>query len=217
MRIGILGTGMVGTIVGTRLTELGHKVLMGARDVANPVAAKWAATNGGLAGTFRDAAKHGEVLINATLGAGSVAALRQADPIHLMGKVVIDISNPLDFSDGFPPSLNPVNTDSLGERLQATFPQARIVKTLNTVLAHVMVDPASLAGPHDVFVAGNDGAAKDMVRRLLIELGWPAEDIIDLGGIRAARGTEMYMALWLALDSALGTGNFNIRVVRQLP
>jgi predicted dinucleotide-binding enzyme len=217
MRIGILGTGMVGTIVGTRLMELGHKVVLGARDAANPVAAEWAATTGGLAGTFGDAAKHGEVLVNATAGVGSVAALRQADSIDLMGKVIIDIANPLDFSDGFPPSLNPVNTDSLGEQIQAAFPQARVVKTLNTVLAHVMVAPESLAGRHDVFVAGNDDAAKDMARRLLIEFGWPTEDIIDLGGIRAARGTEMYMALWLALDGALGTGNFNIRVVRQLP
>lgn len=215
MRIGLLGTGMVGQAVGTRLARLGHQVLMGARDVTNPAAARWASDTGAVAGTFAEAGKHGEILVNATLGAGSVAALRSVDSTDLMGKVVIDVANPLDFSAGFPPSLDPVNTSSLGEQLQAAFPQARIVKTLNTVLASVMVDPSSLPGRHTMFVAGDDEAAKDVARGLLAEFGWPADDVIDLGGIRAARGMEMYMALWLALDGALGTGNFNIQVVRQ--
>jgi 8-hydroxy-5-deazaflavin:NADPH oxidoreductase len=214
MRVGIVGSGMVGTTVGTRLMQLGHKVLLGTRDAASPTATEWAATSGGTVGTYPEAVKHGELIINATAGTSSVAALRQADPDDLVHKVVIDIANPLDFSNGFPPSLNPVNTDSLGEQLQAAFPQARIVKTLNTVLASIMIDPRSLPGRHDIFLAGNDEEAKDTARELLIEFGWPVEDIIDLGGIRAARGTEMFMALWLGLDAALGTGNFNIRVVR---
>jgi predicted dinucleotide-binding enzyme len=212
-KIGILGTGMVGKALGSRLVDLGHEVVMGARQPDNAVAAQWAKDSGGAAGTFEDAAAHGEVLFNATAGAGSEAALRQAGAERLEGKVVLDTANPLDFSGGFPPSLNPVNTDSLGERLQAAFPGARIVKTLNTVLASVMVDPGSLPEPHDAFLAGEDADAKDVARGLLTGFGWPTEHIIDLGGIRASRGTEMYMALWLSLDGAFRTGNFNIRVV----
>lgn len=212
-KIGILGTGMVGKALGSRLVDLGHDVLMGARQPGNSAAAQWAKDSGGAAGTFQEAAAHGELLINATAGAGSEAALRQAGADRLDGKVVLDTANPLDFSAGFPPSLNPVNTDSLGERLQAAFPGARIVKTLNTVLASVMVDPAALPEPHDVFIAGEDPAAKAVARALLTTFGWPPAHILDLGGIRASRGTEMYMALWLALDGAFQTGNFNIRVV----
>lgn len=214
-KIGILGTGMVGRAVGTRLVGLGHDVFMGARQPGNTVAAKWAQAAAGRAGTFEEAAAHGEVLVNATAGAGSLAAMRQAGAAGLDGKVVLDTSNPLDFVNGFPPSLNPVNTDSLGEQLQVAFPRARFVKTLNTVIASVMVDPGALPEPHDVFVAGEDEDAKEVARGLLVELGWQREHIIDLGGIRASRGTEMYMALWLAMDSAFQSGDFNIRVVRK--
>ena len=213
-RIGILGTGMVGCALGTRLADLGHEVVMGSREAGHPGAEKWAAEAGGRAGTFADAAAHGELLVNATAGVGSLAALRLAGADRLGGKVVLDTSNPLDFTDGFPPSLRPVNTDSLGETLQRAFPRARFVKTLNTVLAGVMVDPGRLPEPHDVFVAGEDEDAKEVARDLLTQLGWPRAHIIDLGGIRASRGTEMYMALWLALDGTFQSGNFNIRVVR---
>lgn len=213
-RIGILGTGMVGRALGTRLAGLGHEVVMGSREAGHKWAARWAAETGGRAGTFADAADHGEVLINATAGAGSLAALHLAGADRLGDKVVLDTSNPLDFTDGFPPSLRPVNTDSLGETLQRAFPRARFVKTLNTVLASVMVDPGSLSEPHDVFVAGEDEDAKETARGLLTQLGWPREHIIDLGGIRSARGVEMYMTLWLALDDTFRSGNFNIRVVR---
>jgi 8-hydroxy-5-deazaflavin:NADPH oxidoreductase len=215
MKIGILGTGMVGTNLGSRFQQLGHDVLLGGREPGNAAAAAWAAGSGGRAGTFAEAAAHGEILVNATLGTASVAALGRAAGPDLDGKVLLDTANPLDFSGGFPPSLNPVNTDSLGEQIQAAFPRLRVVKTLNTVLAHVMVDPASLPAPHDVFMAGEDPAAKQQAAVLLAELGWPPEHILDLGGIRSSRGLEMYMALWLSLDGALGTGNFNICVVRS--
>jgi predicted dinucleotide-binding enzyme len=214
MKIGILGTGMVATALGTRLAQVGHSVALGSRHADNPAATGWAAINGGVAGTFADAAAHGELLVNATFGAASVAALCLAGTANLDGKILVDVANPLDFSCGFPPSLSLVNTDSLGERIQATFPGARVVKTLNTVLAHIMVDPASLPGAHHVFVAGEDPAAKEVVKDLLTDLGWGPDQILDLGGIRASRGVEMYMTLWLALDSALGTGNFNISVIR---
>lgn len=213
MRIGVFGTGMVGTALGSAFTRLGHEVLLGARERGNSAAEAWAAEAGGAAGTFADAAAHGEVLVNATLGAASLTAIGSADPADLAGKVLLDTANPLDFSRGFPPSLNPVNTDSLGEQIQAAFPALRVVKTLNTVIAHVMVEPGLLPGPHDVFVAGEDQESKKVAAGLLSELGWPEEHILDLGGISAARGTEMYMALWLLLDGALGTGNFNVHVV----
>lgn len=215
MKIGILGTGMVGTNLGSRLQKLGHDVLLGAREPGNAAAHAWAAGSGGRAGTFAEAAAHGEILVNATRGTASVAALGRAAESDLDGKVLLDTANPLDFGNGFPPSLNPVNTDSLGEQIQAAFPGLRVVKTLNTVLSHVMTDPASLPAPHDVFVAGEDPAAKQQAAALLAEFGWPPEHILDLGGIRASRGLEMYMALWLSLDGALGTGNFNICVVRS--
>jgi predicted dinucleotide-binding enzyme len=214
MRIGLFGTGMVGQAVGSRLVEVGHDVVMGARDAANPRAAEWSAASGGRAGTFADAAAHGEVLVNATSGAGSLDALAAAGAPNIAGKVLVDIANPLDFSGGFPPSLTVVNTDSLAERIQRAYPDARVVKTLNTVNADIMVRPDRVPGEHDVFVAGDDADAKGTVRDLLRAFGWPDGSIIDLGGLQAARGMEMYLPLWLNLMGALGTARFNIRVVR---
>ena len=215
MRIGLLGTGMAGQTVGSRLVEVGHDVVMGARDAANPRAVEWAATtSGGRAGTFADAAAHGEVLVNATSGAGSLDALAAAGAPNIAGKVLVDIANPLDFSGGFPPSLTVVNTDSLAERIQRAYPDARVVKTLNTVNADIMVRPDRVPGEHDVFVAGDDTDAKGTVRELLRAFGWPDGSIIDLGGLQAARGMEMYLPLWLNLMGTLGTATFNIKVVR---
>ena len=214
MKIGVLGTGVVGRTVATRLAQLGHAVVMGARDATNPAAAEWAAASDGTAGTFTDAAAHGELVVNATSGLASLAALRQAGAGNLDGKVIVDIANPLDFSQGMPPTLNPVNTDSLGEQIQAAFPGARVVKTLNTVNANLMVDADRVPGGHHIFVAGNDAEAKDVVKGLLAEFGWTAERVIDLGGIGAARATEMYLPLWLALMGATGTFEFNIQVVK---
>jgi 8-hydroxy-5-deazaflavin:NADPH oxidoreductase len=214
VRIGLLGTGQVGQAVATRLVEVGHDVVMGARDAANPKAVEWAEKQGGRAGTFADAAAHGELVVNATAGTASLAALAAAGADALDGKVIVDIANPLDFSGGFPPSLTVVNTDSLGEQIQRAYPAARVVKTLNTVNSDIMVHPGQIPGSHDVFVAGDDQEAKQTVRGLLRSFGWPADSIVDLGGIQAARGLEMYLPLWLFLMGSLNSHAFNIKVVR---
>jgi hypothetical protein len=217
MRIAVLGTGMVGRTVAGRLVELDHHVVMGSRDAGNPHAAGWLATQpAGRAetGTFADAAAHGELVVNATSGVASLAALAAAGEENLAGKVLLDVANPLDFSQGMPPSLTVVNTDSLGERIQRAHPRARVVKALNTVNADLMVHPELIEDEHHVFVCGDDPAAKGTVAQLLGELGWPESSVVDLGGIAAARGTEMYLALWLALAQATGTARFNIKVVR---
>jgi len=214
MRIGVLGTGMVGEALATRLVGLGHEVVMGSRTPGNETAASWAARvgEGGAAGTFEAAARHGEIVVNATSGAHSLDALRAAGPENLAGKVLVDVANPL--AAGAPlPRLDPVNDDSLGERIQREHPAARVVKTLNTVNCEVMVDPARVPGRHDVFLAGEDAAAKEVVRELLRAFGWPDDSIRDMGGIVAARGLEMYLIFWIVQRLVLGSHDFNIRIV----
>jgi predicted dinucleotide-binding enzyme len=215
MRFGVLGTGMVGHAIASKLISLGHEVLMGARQAGNARALAWAAAAGprARAGSFTDAARFGEVVINATAGAFSIEALRAAGAEHLAGKLLIDVANPIDPASGMPPQLAVCNTDSLAEQIQRAFPQARVVKTLNTVNADVMVNPALLPGSHTIFVCGNDAAAKAQTVTLLHSFGWPAEAIYDLGDISAARGAEMYLALWLRLWGAIGSPHFNIHVV----
>jgi hypothetical protein len=164
--------------------------------------------------SFREAGAQAEVIVNATSGAGSLEALEAAGEENLAGKVLIDVTNPLDYSQGMPPTLLVSNTDSLGEQIQRRFAEARVVKTLNTMNCEVMVDPGKVPGEHDVFLCGEDDGAKQQVAELLRNFGWPAERIIDLGGISSARGTEMYLALWLRLWGAVGSGYFNIAVVR---
>lgn len=200
MRIGVLGTGMVGRALSTRLTELGHDVRVGSRTATEDVV------------TFADAAAHGEVVVNATAGSASLQALDAAGDTNLAGKVVIDVANPI-AGYGPPIVLDPVGDDSLAEQIQRRFPDARVVKTLNTVTAPVMADPGSVPGAHDVFLAGGDDDAKDTVRALLAELGWADECIHDVGGISEARGLEMYLVLWLSLATTLGRYDFNIHVV----
>ncbi len=215
MRIGILGTGMVGNALATKLAALGHEVMMGSRTADNENAANWVTSAGerASAGTFADAAAHGDLLFNCTGGAVSIEAINSARTEDLAGKILVDVSNPLEFSQGMPPTLFVVGTDSLGEQIERAFPEARIVKTLNTVNCEVMVDPARVSGEHDVFVCGNDGAAKAEVAKLLRSFGWPEERIVDLGDISAARGTEAYLLFWLCLYGATGTSDFNIRLV----
>ena len=215
MRIGVFGTGMVGTAIATKLVELGHEVMMGSRTPDNQTAAEWVASAGRRAsqGTFADAAAHGELIFNCCGGTVSVEAIGTARPEDFAGKTLVDVANALDHSSGRATVLvSPA--DSLGEQIQRAFPEARVVKALNTMNCHVMVDPARVPGEHDVFVCGNDEAAKDQVVALLESFGWPSERILDLGDISAARGTEAYVALWLRLWGAVGSGEFNIRVVR---
>ncbi len=207
---------MVGQAIGGKLVELGHEVTMGSRQAGNEKAVAWAseAGEGASEGSFADAAAFGEMVINATAGAASVEALEAAGADNLAGKVLIDVANPLDFSGGMPPLLSFCNDDSLGERIQGAFPEARVVKTLNTMNAGVMVAPGSLGESTNVFVCGNDEGAKAEVMELLRTFGWGEAQVFDLGDISAARGTEMYLPLWLRMFGALGTGQFNIGIVR---
>jgi 8-hydroxy-5-deazaflavin:NADPH oxidoreductase len=213
MDIGVLGTGTVGQTLATAFARLGHDVVMGSRDPANATAAAWAKTAGERAGagSFADAARHAEVVVNATAGGASLEALAVAGPDLLARKVLLDVANPLDFSTGQLALLTP-STDSLAERIARAFPDTHVVKALNTVNASVMVDPSAVPGEHHVFMA--DDAAKQVVRGLLTALGWPEGSVLDLGGLAAARGMEMYLPLWLSLMQQQGTPTFNIRVVR---
>ncbi|HEY4868653.1 MAG TPA: NAD(P)-binding domain-containing protein [Candidatus Dormibacteraeota bacterium] len=216
MRFGVLGTGHAGAIIASKLVALGHEVTMGSRSSGNEKAVAWASSAGQNAhhGTFREAAAFGEIVINVTAGGSSLEALQSAGAENLDGKVLIDVANPL-AGDGFPPTLVMCNSDSLGEQIQRAFPGARVVKALNTVTASVMVNPGMIAGGHNVFIAGNDASAKATVNTLLQSFGWAARDVVDLGDISCARGAEMYMPLWIRLYIALGTPNFNIRIVRE--
>jgi len=215
MKYGVLGTGMVGKAIAGKLVAIGHEVMMGSRIAGNEQAREWVSAAGSSAsqGTFAETAAFGELLFNCTSGSGSLEALGSANPEDLEGKVLVDVANPLDFSQGMPPSLSVVNTDSLGEQIQRAFPDARVVKALNTVNCRLMVDPARVSGEHDLFIAGDDGAAKQAARELLESFGWAADRIIDLGDITAARATEMYLPLWLRLIGTLQSADFNIKVV----
>ena len=192
MDIGIIGSGIVGRTLGAALAAGGHAVVVGTRDAGK--LREWAGKTGGRArvGSFADAAAHGEIVMNATSGHGSLEALRMAGAAPLRDKILIDIANPLDFSRGFPPSLFISNTESLGEQIQAAFPGTRVVKTLNTVSAVVMVDPGKVGGgDHDLFVCGNEAAARSRVAELLKSwFGW--KNVVDLGDINARH--RMYLA-----------------------
>jgi len=216
MKLAVLGTGVAGRTLATKLVEVGHEVVMGSRDAANPRAAEWAAAHGDRAAsaTFTDAARSADIVVNATAGAASLAALQSAGGGALAGKVLIDVANPLDFSHGMPPSLTVCNTDSLGEQIQRAFPKTRVVKTLNTVNADVMVDPGRVPGAHVIFVSGNEAEAKRVVVDLLGAFGWPRERVVDLGGIETARGTESYLLLWVPLMQRLGGPHFNVELAR---
>lgn len=201
MRIGVLGTGDVGRTLGSAFEAVGHDVVLGSR------------TAGDGKVTFADAAAHAEVLVNATAGSASVEAIGATEPADRDGKVLLDVANPLDFSTG-ELRLTVVNDDSLAESIQRAFPELRVVKSLNTVTAAVMVDPAAVPGDHALFLAGDDADAKTTVRGLLDELGWREEQLVDLGGLSAARGMEMYLPLWLEMMQASGSPMFNIVISR---
>jgi predicted dinucleotide-binding enzyme len=216
MKIAVLGTGMVGNAIGSKLVALGHDVRMGAREASNEKAAAWVKGAGAHAsqGTFADAATSGEIVFNCTAGVASLAALQAAGSQNLAGKILIDVSNPLDFSKGMPPTLSVCNTDSLGEQLQRAFPETKVVKTLNTLNCNLMVNPASLAGgDHDVFVSGNDAGAKGKVAEILKGwFGW--KNVIDLGDITTSRGVEMAVIFWVNLMGAQKTPTFNYKIQR---
>lgn len=215
MRIAVLGTGTVGRALAGRLAEVGHTVAMGTRD---PATTRRRDDHHEIPGvslaTFADAARDGDLVVVATNGAVTLHVLHAAGTGNLDGKVLVDLTNPLDFSAGFPPALLVQDTDSLAEQVQRTFPQARVVKTLNTMNAELMVRPTDLAGgDHTVFVSGDDPAAKQAVAVLLTGMGHT--DVVDLGDLSSARGAEMFLPLWLRLMAALGTTRFQIKVVRD--
>ena len=212
--IGLLGTGVVGETLGTRLVSLGYQVFMGSRDASNPKGSVWAKRAGGGAryGTFRQAAEFGEIVINATFGTASLDVLKSAGAENLNGKVLIDAANALDLNTGI---LAFGSDTSLGEQIQQAFPQARVVKSLNTMNVSMMMGQQSHPGHHNIFMAGNDANAKREVARLLEDIGWRPDTIIDLGGIEAARGPEHYMALFWRLYQAFGTLEFNISVLKK--
>jgi predicted dinucleotide-binding enzyme len=164
-------------------------------------------------GSFAETATHGEMVFNATNGAASLQALTMAGAENLSGKILVDVSNPLDFSNGFPPSLTVSGTDSLAEQIQRAFPLTKVVKTLNTVTARIMVYPLEVAnGDHHVFISANDVEAKSQVMELLRSFGWV--NIFDLGDLSTARGTEAYLLLWVRLFGAMNTGMINIKVMK---
>jgi predicted dinucleotide-binding enzyme len=226
MKIAVLGTGTVGQAVAAKLSDLGHEVTVGTRDpratlartepdgMGNPPFSAWHAEHPAVRlATFAEAAEQADVVVNATNGGVSVEVLTQAGAANLAGKVLLDIANPLDFSQGFPPTLFVKDTDSLGETIQRAFPEARVVKSLNTMSAALMVDPSLAAGgDHSVFVSGDDAAAKETVAELLKSIGHT--DVIDLGDLSTARGTEMLLPIWLRLMGALGTPYFNFKIAR---
>lgn len=216
MNIGILGTGMVGQTIGTKLVALGHNVMLGSRSAMNEKAKAWQAALGerALTGTFADAAKFGEIVFNCTNGMASLDALRSAGVDNVRGKILIDVSNPLDFTKGFPPSLSVSNTDSLAEQIQREFPETQVVKTLNTVNCQLMVDPSLVPGEHDIFVSGNDPEARSAVASLMREwFGW--QTVIDLGDITTARGAEQILPIWVRLMGQLKTPFFNFHIAKQ--
>ena len=214
MKIAVLGTGVVGRTIASKLVEAGHAVCMGSRTPDNATGAAWAAEAGDRAcsGTFADAAGNADAVFNCTKGLHALDALRLAGADNLDGKILVDVSNPLDFSQGFPPTLSICNDDSLAEAIQREFPGAKVVKALNTMNCAVMVDPGKVPDS-DVFVSGDDADARATVAGWLKDwFGWAAP--IELGDITTARGTEQWLPLWVRLFAAFGDADFNLKIVR---
>lgn len=218
MKIGILGTGIVGNTLGTGFIAKGHEVKLGSRDAINEKALEWTKANGKNAsqGTFEDAAQFGDIIFNCTKGEHSLEALNLAGEQNLAGKILVDVANPLDFSKGMPPTLSLVNDTSLGETIQAAFPGSKVVKALNTLSCTLMIDANKLAGgDHNLFICGNDEGAKQKVKELLHDnFNWKNENIIDLGDITNSRGTEQLLPIWIRLWGVLGTADFNFKILR---
>lgn len=228
-KIAILGTGSVGQTLAAKFIALGYDVMIGTRNVSEKLAEtksdgygskpfkEWLSLNKQVKlGTFAEASAFGEILLNATKGSCSVDALNLAGAENINGKILIDVANPLDTTRGMPPTLLPElsNTNSLGEEIQRTFPDLKVVKTLNTMWNGLMVAPDMLnGGDHVVFICGNHPDAKERVKDILRSFGWKDKNILDLGDISAARGTEMYLPLWLRVLGAFNNAAFNVKVI----
>ena len=224
--IAVFGTGVVGQVLAEKLASLGHEVMIGTRDVAHslsrkekdmygrPPLSEWLAQYPDIRlGSYQEAASFGEIIVNATQGAGSIQALELGGRKNLAGKVLLDVANPLDFSRGMPPTLSVCNTDSLGEQIQQAFPELKVVKGLNTMSSFLMVDPAALTEDHHVFICGNEAGAKAEIKELLVSFGWKDHTVVDLGDISNARGTEQLLPIWIRLYGTLKTAMFNFRIV----
>lgn len=212
MRIAVLGTGMVGRTLAPAFHRLGHEVVVGTRSPETTRERDDWALDLPLA-PYAEVAEGADLVVNATSGNASLAALGAVGPEALAGKVLLDVANPLDYSAGFPPTLTVKDTDSLAEQIQQAFPGARVVKSLNIVNCVVMVDPGRVGdGDTTMFVAGDDAEARKVVISLLEELGW--RDVIEFEHLSAARGMEMWLPLWIRLMGRLGTADFNLKVVR---
>jgi 8-hydroxy-5-deazaflavin:NADPH oxidoreductase len=217
-KIAVLGTGDVGDTIGSKLIELGYSVVMGSRTLNNEKALAFVAKHNGKAsaGTFADAAAYGELIFNCTKGSVALEVLKMAGEDNLKNKIIVDVSNPLDFSKGMPPTLTVCNTNSVGEEIQKAFPSAKVVKALNTIWCGIMVNPGMINnGDHNTFVSGNDAQAKEKVKNILVSFGWDESNILDLGDITTARGTEMYLALWIRIMGATNSGVYNIKIVKS--
>lgn len=214
MRIAVLGTGTVGRTLADALRRRGHQVTVGTRDPERADVAAWAAESGLPVLPFESVAEDAAIVVNATAGAASLAVLERVGG-QVDGRVLLDVANPLDTSHGFPPSLIPQpGGTSLAEQIQAAHPRSAVVKALNTVNASVMTEPGVLTGLHHLPVCGDDEDAKDVVVGLLAELDWRRDQVLDLGGLVAARGMEAYLLFWVSVLGAVGTPRFNVRIVR---
>ena len=211
MKVGILGSGDVGRALGRGFAGRGHDVMIGSRTPKSDALAKWRRQAKGRAttGSVEEAARHGEVIVLATLGAAVERVLEQAGRANFDGKVVIDVTNPLADDPNLVPFVG--MTDSLGERIQRALPRARVVKAFNTVPAPQMVDPKFAGGTPDMMICGNDAAAKTTVIGILKEFGWP--EALDLGGIEGARWLEAAVSLWVLIGMRTGRWDHAFKVV----
>lgn len=229
-KIAVLGSGVVGQTISARLSGLGYDVMVGTRNIQNTLAKsekdmfgrppfkEWHNQNPRVKlGTFAEAASFGEFIVNASNGMGTMEALKLAGKNSFDGKIMLDISVPLDFSKGMPPSLSVCNTDSLAEQIQRELPQTKVVKSLNTMNAYIMVNPGMIPGDHNVFISGNDAGAKQEVKNILAQFGWKEKNMIDLGDITTARGVEMMLPVWIRLFNALQNPSFNFHIVVGSP
>jgi len=215
MKIGILGSGPVGRSLGKGFASNGHDVRLGSRTPGKQEVQDWLKTTKGKvsAGTFSEAAAHGEIVVLCLLGEATENAIKLAGMRNFDGKLVIDATNPLDFSSGMPPSLFVGTTDSLGERVQRMLPNAKVVKCFNTVNNQTMTNPKMKEGLPDMIICGNDEGAKRQVAGLLKEFGWGQP--IDIGAIDGARWLEAYTALWVRLAMKLGNWTVAARILRS--